>query len=113
MPNIGCEGRDFEGFGLTAVETAADQGVLLAARIDGITDAVIDRGTGFLLPPEDADSWAARIHEIAEWSLAERRAFVLEAFELARREYSWARVAERTLDAYAAAAGPPSPAGNR
>jgi len=101
MPNVRCEGRDFEGFGLTAVETAAQQGVLLASALDGIVDAVVDGVTGFLLPAEEAAAWASKIEEIAAWSESTRQRFVLDAFEYVRGHFNWTRVVEQTLAAYA------------
>ena len=103
MPNVSCDGRDFEGFGLTAVETAADQGVLLASRIDGIVDAVADGVTGFLLPPEDAAAWCERIREIAAWAPETRRVFVAGALDRVRQDYAWSRVAAATLAVYSSA----------
>lgn len=100
MPNISCEGRDFEGFGLTAVETAADQGVLLAAAVDGVVDAVIDGITGFLMPAGEPAAWIRRIHEIRGWTPASRESFVREACSRARQEFTWQRVARQTLNAY-------------
>ena len=100
VPNIACGGRDFEGFGLTAVETAADEGVLLASRIDGIVDAVKDGATGFLLPPEDPDAWVAKIQEVASWPLHTRQRFLQHARETVRKHFTWDRVARQTLEAY-------------
>src|SRR5690606_20052568 len=67
MPNIASNGLDVEGFGLTAVEAAAEGGVLLASAIEGITDAVMDGITGFLLPSEDINAWIKQINTIHHW----------------------------------------------
>jgi glycosyltransferase involved in cell wall biosynthesis len=101
VPNVTCGGRAFEGFGLTAVETAADQGVLLASRLYGVVDAVIDGVTGFLLPPEDPEAWIAKIREVASWPLPRRQAFLQRAREEVRTHFTWDRVARQTLEAYA------------
>ena len=104
VPNIAAEGvAGFEGFGLTAVEGAAAGGVVLAAEIDGVADAVIDGETGFLLPPEDAAAWARRIAEIDAWDTQERRAFLKGVLIAMQRDYSWNRVADATFAAYARA----------
>jgi len=64
MPNIPTPAsRDVEGFGLAAIEASALGGRLLAAAIDGITDAVIDTETGVLLPAEDADAWTPAVEQ--------------------------------------------------
>lgn len=100
MPNVTSRDGEFEGFGLTALEAAADQGVLLASALDGIVDAVVDGVTGFLLPPDDAAAWADKIHEIAAWPLDRRREFVRRAVERVGRDFTWRRVALQTLAAY-------------
>ncbi|WP_165613216.1 glycosyltransferase family 4 protein [Desulfofundulus thermosubterraneus] len=105
MPNVDTGGLDFEGFGLTALEAAADGGVLLVSGIDGIVDAVVDGRTGFLLPPGNADAWVKKITEIAGWSVEQRRAFIAVAHETVIRDFSWERVARETLAAYEAHAG--------
>lgn len=100
MPNIPIDGTDVEGFGLTALEAAADGGVLLASDLDGIPDAVIDGETGFLLPAGDAMRWAERIEEIRAWPSEKRADFVNRARDLIEEHYSWDVVVARTLDAY-------------
>lgn len=102
MPNIPTDGLDVEGFGLTALEAAADGGVLLASGIEGIVDAVIDGTTGFLLPAGSAEQWAAKIAEINAWSSAERAAFIEQAQHAVNTHFSWRGVAERTLSVYLA-----------
>ena len=59
MPNVATpEALDVEGFGLAAIEATSLGARLLAARIDGIVDAVEDGVTGTLLPAGDAARWA-------------------------------------------------------
>lgn len=57
MPNI-PQPHDREGFGLVAIEAAAYGTPVLAARLEGIQDAVIEGVSGYLLPPKDAETWA-------------------------------------------------------
>ena len=102
MPNIPTGGQDFEGFGLTALEAAADGGVLIASGIEGIVDAGVDGETGFLLPALDAPAWATKIREINQWSPDKRVSFVGRAKEVIRTKCSWARVARETLENYQA-----------
>ena len=93
--------RDFEGFGLTAIETAASGGLVLVSRHSGLSEAVIDGVTGFHLPPDDAVAWAQKIQDISNWSDDRRRAFIANAIATTRQHYSWERVARETLFAYA------------
>lgn len=104
VPNIDPSAEGFEGFGLAATEAAAAGGVVCAARLHGLTDAVIDGKTGFLLPAGDAAAWAARIGEIAAWSAEKRGAFTGESRATVAETYSWQRVAEQTVAVYAAIA---------
>ena len=48
---------DMEGFGLVTVEAAVRGTPVLASGIEGIRDAVIDGGTGTLVPAADVDRW--------------------------------------------------------
>jgi glycosyltransferase involved in cell wall biosynthesis len=100
VPNIAVATAEFEGFGLAATEAAAAGGVVLAADRDGLTEAVIDGETGFLLPSGDAAAWAAKILEIRGWRPERRAAFVEAAVVRSREVYSWERVARDTLAAY-------------
>lgn len=109
VPNLVLGTDSFEGFGLTAVEGAADGGVVLAARVYGLADAVRDGETGFLLPSGDAGAWAAKINAVARWSAAERAAFVERARAGIARDYCWERVADETLDAYRQSDEGPAP----
>lgn len=100
MPNIPTGGADIEGFGLTALEAVADGGVLLASGIEGIVDAVVDGGTGFLLPAENANVWANKVEEIYQWSSENRRLFISRANEIIEQQFTWTQVANNTLNVY-------------
>jgi phosphatidylinositol alpha-1,6-mannosyltransferase len=92
MPNVATpEAQDVEGFGLAAIEATALGGRLLAARIDGIVDAVVDGVTGTLVPAGDAKAWIAAVRQ----ALAEPRteASVAATAAATRAQYSRARQA--------------------
>ncbi|SEL00839.1 glycosyltransferase family 4 protein [Parapedobacter koreensis] len=63
MPNIPIAG-DMEGFGLVCLEASGAGTLVVAAEIDGITDAVLHRRNGLLLPAADADAWVERLNHI-------------------------------------------------
>jgi phosphatidylinositol alpha-1,6-mannosyltransferase len=64
MPNVIVpDKQDVEGFGLVAVETATVGGLLVASRLQGIADAVIDGVSGKLVEPGNAPAWVAAIHD--------------------------------------------------
>jgi glycosyltransferase involved in cell wall biosynthesis len=62
--------------------------------------SILARSTGFLLPPGDEQSWAAKINEIARWSPQVRLAFTRQARARAKAHFNWQRVAQATLVAY-------------
>ena len=97
MPNRHLDQADMEGFGLAALEAAANGSILVASGIEGIVDAVIDGKTGFLLPEGDTELWAAKVSELLGWAPAERGAFLAEARLVIADRYSWDRVARQTL----------------
>lgn len=101
MPNIRVENSaDVEGFGLTAVEAPAAGSILIASRLEGIEDAVIDNITGFLAEPGDPADWERMLRRILAWNEAKRREFVGAAQEALKLNYNWGLVAQRTVDAY-------------
>ncbi|WP_338240577.1 glycosyltransferase family 4 protein [Aurantiacibacter hainanensis] len=100
VPNIDLPNGEYEGFGLVAPEAASAGGLVLAAASGGLTDAVIDGETGFLLPSGDAEAWATRINDVAAWPSDKRQAFTEKAQALSREVYSWDRVAEETVAVY-------------
>lgn len=99
-PNVDVANGEFEGFGLVATEASASGGVSLASAHSGLNEAVVDGVTGFLLPPGDAEAWAAKIDEISAWTPEARRIFLERAMAETHRRYSWERVARDTLTAY-------------
>jgi phosphatidyl-myo-inositol dimannoside synthase len=99
VPNIPLGGRDFEGFGLVALEAAADGGIVLAADLDGLSSAVLDGKTGFLLPAENAEAWQGQIETIEQWTYEQRASFVRNARAHLASDFSWSATAERTVSA--------------
>ncbi len=62
-----------EGFGLIALEAAAMALPVVATRIPGCVDAVVDGQTGSLVPPRDAWALAQAIHRYLEDPALRRR----------------------------------------
>jgi glycosyltransferase involved in cell wall biosynthesis len=60
QPNVPVVG-DMEGFGLVVVEAAMTGTPVVAARLEGISDAVADGETGVLVAPGDARAWIAAL----------------------------------------------------
>ncbi len=97
MPNRRLNDGDMEGFGLAALEAAAEGSVLVASGIEGIVDAVVDGETGFLAAHGDVDDWSQKINAVLAWSPARRAAFLADARKIIASRYSWDRVARQTL----------------
>ncbi len=89
MPNVSVSG-DMEGFGMACVEAAAHGLPTVAAKLEGIADAVIDGETGVFFQPGDADHAAAVI-----FGALEHRWSRLSVQRSCRRHYDIATVASR------------------
>ena len=107
MPSVErtCYGRFVrvsELLGLAALEAMASGTPVVASRLGGLAEIVQDGETGFLVPPGDVGALHERLDallrnpELARRMGASAREVVLERF-------TWARVAERCLEAYASA----------
>lgn len=55
-----------EGFGLTLLEAGAMQRPVVATRVTGCVDAVVDGRTGFLVPPDSPEAFAEAITTLLE-----------------------------------------------
>jgi phosphatidylinositol alpha-1,6-mannosyltransferase len=94
MPNLHVEG-DLEGFGITLIEAAAHGLAAVAARVDGIPDAVVEGRTGALVPEADARAFAEAL---------QREAPAREVVRAAAREhFDWERLARRYAEILRAA----------
>jgi glycosyltransferase involved in cell wall biosynthesis len=101
VPNIERDNGEFEGFGLIACEAASAGGLVLAADTGGLSDAVKDGETGFLIEAGNAQSWTGKIREILEQTPADRAQFLAQSQPLAQSHYAWDRVASQTAQVYA------------
>ena len=90
QPNIAVPG-DIEGFGLVTIEAAMRGLPVVAADLEGISEAVVDGVTGRLLPSGDARAWIAELSSLA----ADRTR--LAAHGLAFQEAARARYSERLM----------------
>jgi phosphatidylinositol alpha-1,6-mannosyltransferase len=95
QPNIRVPG-DIEGFGLVTIEAAMRGLPVLAADLEGISEAVVDGVTGRLLPSGDAQAWVAELTTLA----ADRAHLVAQGLafqEAARSRYSERRMGEELV----------------
>lgn len=88
MPNIYQPG-DMEGFGLVALEGSVMGKVVLAADLEGITDAIQHSKNGFLIKSGHAASWATKIEQL-EISALQKTQFR----EFTIQNYSWSKMVD-------------------
>lgn len=91
MPNLAVAG-DAEGFGISIIEAGARGIAAVAARVDGIPDAIIEGRSGVLVPAGDAAAFAAAIRD-ANFSGDDVRRAVQERFD-------WKVLRERYLELF-------------
>lgn len=101
QPNVEVAG-DMEGFGLVVVEAAQAGLVPVAARLEGLQDAIVDGETGYLVDSGDAEAWARRLTELLGSAELSHQA---EKFAVAARaRYSVERMGEE-LDRHVSEVG--------
>ncbi|MFO7734734.1 MAG: glycosyltransferase family 4 protein [bacterium] len=90
MPNINAKG-DVEGFGLVALEAAMSGAPVLVSRTEGITDAVIENGNGFLVDSGNPQAWSEKIiHLLSDREKLEKMR--KKAPEFTKKHYSWEKM---------------------
>lgn len=93
MPNIPIE-ADMEGFGIVALEAAASGLPLVASRLEGIQDAIVDGVNGILVEPLNQDSFVEVVtHLLANGSA--RKALAESARSYTIAHFSWDRIAQQ------------------
>ncbi len=89
-----------EGFGVVCLEAMAHGKPVVAAAVGGLRDLVVDGETGLLVPPGDRAALRSALERLLGDSELRQR-LGAAGRERARTEFSWPRVAELTLTAYA------------
>ena len=85
-----------EAFGIAAVEAAASGLPVIATRVGGLVDIVLEGQTGFLLPPNDVLSLRDRLCLLAQ-EPARRRQMGLAARQHAENQFDARRNAEKLV----------------
>ncbi len=91
-----------EGFGLVAAEAMAHGRPVVASRVGGLVDLVIDRETGLLVPPRDPAALRRALDELLT-DEALRRRLGAAAREHVRSYCDWDGVTSELQDVYRAA----------
>jgi len=93
LPNIPVKG-DVEGFGIVALEACARGICVVAARLEGLQEAIKEGENGFLVEPGDSAAYADTIVRLLEDDQA-REDFGARARDFVAKHNSWTRVGER------------------
>jgi glycosyltransferase involved in cell wall biosynthesis len=100
---IACPSRR-EGFGVACLEAMAHGRPVVATRVGGLLDLVVDGETGILVPPRDPPALRSALERLlADPDL--RRKLGSAGRDRARTYFSWETVTNATLAAYAEAVG--------
>ena len=98
MPNIEVEG-DAEGFGLVALEASLRGTPVVAAGIEGITDAVQNDKNGIKLRSGDAQQWISTLNNLLKDD--ERLAQLSKsAVSATMAEYGWDKMVSEYIDVF-------------
>jgi alpha-maltose-1-phosphate synthase len=90
----------YEPLGIVNLEAMACGSAVVASKVGGIPEVVVDGETGLLVPPEDPASLAVALNELARDP--ERAAAMGRAGrERAVAEFDWSAIAARTAELYA------------
>lgn len=89
----------YEPFGIVPLEAMACGVPVVASAVGGLTDTVVDRATGWLVPPRDPAALAGALRALL--ADPDRRAAMGQAgLDRARQWYSWPRIAAQTEAVY-------------
>lgn len=93
MPNIYVD-NDVEGYGMVAVEAAAAGCLVVASKMQGITDAVRDGVSGVFYEPENADNLKELLNHIIE-HYSEYKQITITARDYVMSECTGTAIAEK------------------
>lgn len=93
VPNIPVTG-DMEGFGIVCIEASARGVPVVAARLEGLADAVMEGETGRFFTPGNAGDCVRVVKEVLHSGVQAQQAIVRATLE----HYGWPRLLQRYRD---------------
>jgi len=89
-----------EGFSRTVLEAMASARPVIASRVSGVPEQVVDRETGVLVEPSNAGSLAQALIEMLDVGRAQRASMGEAAFHRVGERFSVRAMADDTLGVY-------------
>lgn len=100
MPNIEIS-NDVEGFGIVAIEAGACGLPVLAAKVEGMQDILVDGSTGFLVESASTTAWKQAISDVLEKVSFNDEPLNSERIKtLTAQRFSWKKVAAQYQDIF-------------
>jgi len=84
MPNIPIEG-DMEGFGIVVIEAASCGLPVIASKIEGLQDAIVEGKNGFLVEPYNVKEYVRKIIQVR--NIKDLNGFRKKQIEFTRKNY--------------------------
>ena len=89
-----------EAFGRIAIEAQASSKIIVATKIGGALETIIDEQTGFLIEPFDTESLAKSIDRILEMSKEETEKFGVAGRKNVEENFSNDLMCQKTIEVY-------------
>lgn len=89
----------YEPFGITPLESMACGTPVIGSNVGGIKYTIVDRQTGFLVPPKDPEALASRLDMLVDHPRMKERIQV-QALEWVHEHFTWLKVAQQTANLY-------------
>lgn len=96
----------YEPFGLVAVEAMACGVPVIASRVGGLAETVVDGRTGVLVPPRDPGAIADAVRTVVDDG--RRKSAMADAACMRAASYGWEHIGRRTMELYGSLSSSPA-----